>query len=196
MKYFLSISLFFLFSLNLTAQNLDEVFDDGGLSTVKNNVTFNASDLVEGFISFGYNRYLGQRFSIGLSVGIYAYQGFPLHLPNDHSFKYYKIDNFDRGFMFHLKFRRYWSDHEGFFWQYGILYRKKVLNNTDYTFTSLPEIKLGYRFNIYQHLYLSASAGWGFGFYGIKSSAYRSSVWNVSDVEWYMPLNIEVAYDF
>jgi len=196
MKHLLSIILISLISLNITAQGLDEVFDDGGLSTVKNNVTFNASDLVEGFLSIGYNRYIGRRASIGVSLGVYVFQGFPLHLPNEYNYNYYSINSFDRGFMFHFKFRRYWDDHEGFYWQYGFLYRKKVLDNTDFTLTSLPEMKLGYRFSIYQHIYLSASVGFGFGFYGVKSSAYRSSVWNVSDVEWYIPLNIEAAYDF
>ncbi len=196
MKQLLGIILISLISLNITAQNLDEVFDDGGLSTVKNNVTFNASDFVEGYLSFGYNRYLGSRTAIGISLGMYIFDGQPLKLPNEFNYDFYDLKNFDSGFMFQFKLRRYWDDHEGFFWQYGYLYRKKVMNNTDFTLSSLPEVKFGYRFNLYQHIFLSASAGFGFAFYGIKSSAIRSSVWNVSEVEWYIPLNVELAYDF
>jgi hypothetical protein len=195
MKYFLSISLFFLFSLNLTSQDLDEVFDDGGLSNMKNNVYFSANDLVEGFISFGYTRYIGSRTAIGLSLGVYIIDGYSLHLPNNNNSIFHE-GGFDSGFRFHFKLRRYLYDYDGFYWQYGYLFQKNVLLNTDFTLSSVPEMKFGYRWNFFQRLSLSASVGFGFGFYSIKSSALKSSIWNVSNIEWYIPLNVEFAYDF
>ena len=70
-----AIFLLFTFSIlgNLIAQDLDDVFDDGGLSSVRNNINFSASDIVEGFFTVGYDRYVGQSSSVGIAFGLYLF---------------------------------------------------------------------------------------------------------------------------
>jgi len=197
MKLNLIIILISVFtSFNLAGQNLDEVFDDGGLSTVKNNVNFSVSDMIEGFFTLGYQRYIGERSSIGLDVGVFLFTGPKMHYPYGFSSYYDFPDSFEKGYLLHFRYRHYRADHDGLFWQYGVLFHTRSVNNKDYTFLSLPEIKLGYRFKLYELFYISASIGGGVAFYTTKNSYDGYNAFYASDAVLYFPLNIDIAYDF
>ncbi|MCK5857536.1 MAG: hypothetical protein KAG64_08600 [Bacteroidales bacterium] len=194
----LSITLFFLFiTLSSSAQELDEVFNDGNLSTVKNNIHFSLSDMTEGYINIGYDRYLGDHSSIGATVGLYLFNGPNLYYFGGNYRNRRPEDklNFDSGFMFHLRARFFRFRSEGFFYQIGFMIRQtKLLNNT-YSFLSVPETKFGYQISITDRIGATASVGIGLGIAEIKQSGSKSSIWNISDAGIFFPLNIEVHYN-
>lgn len=196
MKFLFFLGLLFT-TYSISAQGLDEVFDDGGLSEVKNNINFSVSDFVEGFLTIGYERYVGRSSSVGIGFGVFLFNGMNMHanFGFDQYYTYPSI-NYEGGFMVQFRYRRYLNDHSGLFWQYGIYYNSRYIKNIDYTLLSVPETKIGYRWSFLDRLNVAASVGFGFGFHGVKNNASRSSILNVKSVSWYIPLNVDLAYDF
>jgi hypothetical protein len=200
MKRILTILLISIsISLQAQEQSLDKVFDDGGLSNIKNNVSISASDLVEGFFTVSYNRYLGERSSLGLAFGLYLFSGPALHWNVGLNKSYYsQLDeiDYDRGYMFRFSYRMYTADHYGLFWQYDLMYKSRGIDNANYKFLVIPEIKYGYSWSFLDRFRLSASAGFGFGFHVIKETSTNLSIFDFEDMSIYFPINIEMAYEF
>jgi len=185
-------------SLQAQDQDLDKVFDDGGISNIKNSVFISASDLVEGFFTVGYTRYVGESSSLGLAFGLYLYSGPAMHwsITSDDSF-YNSLNeiDYDKGFMFHFIYRSYFADHDGFFWQYGLMYKSRKISTVSYNFLAVPELKFGYSLSVLKNIKLSANGGLGFGFYILKDTSISADIADV-DMSLYFPINVEVAYVF
>jgi hypothetical protein len=195
----ITLLIFISISLQAQEQSLDKVFDDGGLSNIKNNVSISASDLVEGFFTVGYNRYIGERSALGLSFGLYLFSGPALHWNFGANKPYYsQLDDitYARGYLFRFSYRVYISDHDGLFMQYGFMYKSRGLDNADYKFLAIPEFKYGYSWTLLDRFCMSATAGLGFGFHVLKETSTNLSIFDIEDMSVYIPINIELAYEF
>jgi hypothetical protein len=90
----------------------------------------------------------------------------------------------------------YTADHYGLFWQYDLMYKSRGIDNANYKFLVIPEIKYGYSWSFLDRFRLSASAGFGFGFHVIKETSTNLSIFDFEDMSIYFPINIEMAYEF
>ncbi|RLD67771.1 MAG: hypothetical protein DRI84_01520 [Bacteroidetes bacterium] len=206
-----SIALLFL-SLsiigNVYAQDLDDVFDDGGMSNIKNNVGINATDLVEGFLTIQYERYLGPHYAINLRGGPLVYDGIPMHLMLlfDNSGYVSYDDKFTNGFLMGLNIRVYMADHTGWFTSYDFMFtRRNSISERENTFTFAYII--GFKWNVYNRFSIIPSTGVGLGFQQLyplydPPNTYltdddRSFMYGeFTNFGFYFPIHINVAYDF
>ena len=184
------------FSLSSQAQELDDVFDDGGLSNIKNNVYFSISDISEGYLNIGYARYLGEHTSVGFTFGYHLFDGYGLnYLAGDAPYNLGKDVDWDSGYLLRLSVRFSQMHGEGFYTQGGILFHKRTNEVAMYKFFSFPEYKIGYQLSLSNRLYASASIGIGIGVgvFGKKDGNY--SVFDFQDLGFYIPINIDLCYD-
>jgi len=196
MKSLLLLLLLF-FSLSIQSQNLEKVFDDGGLSTIKNNVHFSVSDMIEGYLNIGYDRYIGQHSSIGVTVGVYLFNGQGLYyFFGDNTQGLGTIHDFDKGYLIRFQFRSFLFRNDGFFWQYGIMFRQLQNTTHKYSFLSIPEAKFGYQYEITNRITATASVGFGLGLGSLQKVGSQTSDWGIGDSGFYMPLNIDIHYNF
>ena len=188
-----------LFSISLQAQDLDEVFDDGGLSKIKNNVNFSISDLIGGNLGIGYDRYLGKHTSLGVNVGIFLYNGPNLFLFYGDMYQAPSMNTeFDKGFIFHFRFRRFNFQSDGLYWQYGFTIQSKSNQDSKFDFVSFPDFKFGYNYPLTERLILSASVGIGLASAGISNINTKPgfNIYLFDGGGIYLPFDLELHYDF
>jgi len=191
MKIFI-LSLFFIIIsfTSVKAQDLDDVFNDDGISNIKSSVTISASDLIEGYINIGYNRYLFVSGEIGVAFGIYAFNGQPMYLEYGESPKNSDI-HFESGYIFRFRLRHYLGDYEGFFLQFGFSYRMKKNNNIEYKIINLSLVQMGYRYQLAPKMGISIYSGFGAYF---KNQPFYGTGFDHIGV--FIPLYMEFSYDF
>ncbi len=196
MKIFFAFTIFTLFSVGLIAQDLDDVFDDGGLSNINNGIGINISKLVEGALCIHYERYLKPNMSLVLNVGPILFDGLPVNfalVSYDNTHYYQPANSLNYGFMFDLQYRGYVAESEGWLAAYEIGYRfqdRTDETNSRYHLT----YTFGYKYRI-QHFAISSSLGLGFMVYGYKD---KKEVFPSTDYSGglYLPLNIDITYEF
>ncbi len=190
MKIFL-LSLFFIISFtSVKAQDLDEVFNDDGISNIKSSVNISASDLIEGYINIGYNRHFYVSDEVGVAFGIYAFNGQPMYLEYGEGPNISGL-HFESGYIFRFRLRRYFGDYEGFFWQFGFNYRMKKINNIEYKTLSVSLVHIGYRYQLAPKMGVSAYSGFGAYFKNQPSYGLGLDYLGV-----FIPLYMEFSYDF
>jgi len=195
----LILSILLILSISVQSQDLDDVFDDGGYSNIKNNVTLSVSDLIEGFINVGYNRNVGDNSTLGFTIGFYLFSGQPLHLNIGEEQSYFtKLEKFtyDKGFMFRFQYRFFFIDYDGLYMQYGFLYNSRKTAASTYTFIGAPELKMGYTWRFLNQFHLNVSGGFGFGFHFVNKPQVNISILDLDNLSIYLPLNLEIGYEF
>jgi hypothetical protein len=196
MKILFVFTVFTFFSISLFAQDLDEVFDDGGLSNIKNGIGISISKLVEGAVCIHYERYLKPNMSLVFNVGPILFDGLPMNLAivaYDKTHYYQPDKTLNYGFIFDLQYRGYVSESDGWLAAYEIGYRYQDLTdetNSRYHLT----YTFGYKYRI-QHFAISSSLGLGFMVYGYKN---KKDVFPSTSFSGglYFPLNIDITYEF
>ena len=186
-----------LTSFNLAGQDLDEVFDDGGLSEVKHNVHFSISDFSEGYLNIGYARYFGDQMFVGITLGYHAFDGYGLYMfGGDAPYNLGKDSDWDNGYLIRISARGFASRGEGLYAQLGFTFHKRTNETKKYLFFNFIEYKVGYQLVLSDQLIVSASVGIGFGvgLYGEKDKHYSLS--DFQDRVAYIPFNAEIYYVF
>jgi len=152
MKNIVLSVIFLLFVLIGNAQNLDEVFDDGGLSEVNGFFSTNITKVIEGNINIGYNKYLvNNKYSVGLAAGYKVFNGYDLFYGNDN------ID-VDGGYYLELNFYMYDYLYEGFYMGEVIRYNRAHTATKTYNNVELV-INLGYRYYLTNRFSIAADIG-------------------------------------
>jgi hypothetical protein len=168
-------TLFLLIILNaaiLPAQDLDEIFDDGGLSNIQNSVSISLSNLVEGVFSLRYERYLKENTSFALEGGMVLYNGlFPMKAVLGSDLKnYYTVpDSMNSGFYIASELRFYAADQWGYFTAIDMSFRRRKGDfYGDYEY--MMGWKFGYRYLFPKKIFLEASLGLGIIAYGHRNN--------------------------
>lgn len=202
--------MIFLFAFTLftgaNAQSLDDVFDDGGLSNINNNVSIRVSDLVEGFVSIGVEHYFKNQSSIGGGFGFLVFDGMDMHylLTFDREIPNFHVGEMTKGYLFHVFYRAYIADHDRLFTQYSFSFKKRQGNLSKEQTFAIPEWRIGYKFKLTNRLSLLAATGFGLGFEKVSSKPgntyldgrpinYESEIFNFG---FYIPFSIDIAFDF
>ena len=193
----LLVLFFSVISLCICAQDIDEVFDDGGLASISNNVSFSFSDIKEGYLTINYERYLGEHIGLGFGFGPLLFDGkmlgysFVMDEPTD-------TNSYNKGFKLDFHYRIYFGSQDGFLINYNFGYRN-VKN--DYLSKNIFEIltfSIGYKWMFYNHFSLIGYAGAGFHFSNsrslIPSNQNNSSIDN--EFGFQFPIRLELAYGF
>lgn len=142
----------FIFVLGVNAQNLDDVFDDGGLSNVNGSLSTNITQLIEGDINIGYNKFLNDKsYSIGLAAGYRAFNGYSL--------SYGATNNFVEG-GYYLEFNFYNYDYlfKDFYIGEIVRYNRNHTSTEKYNNIELV-INVGYRYYLTSRLSVAADIG-------------------------------------
>ena len=165
----------FLFVLGVNAQNLDDVFDDGGLSEVQGFFRTNLSKFIEGDINIGYNKYFTDKnISVGLAVGYKVFNGYNMAFGGNAA-------DADGGYFFEFNYYTYDYLFEGFYLGGVFRYNKYKTSTSDCNGIDLGVI-YGYRYYFADRFSVAADIGVSFSlmdYVGIS-----------------IPFNIYVGMDF
>jgi hypothetical protein len=168
------VIFFVLIVLNaaiLPAQDLDEVFDDNGLSNIDNAVSVSLSNLVEGVLSLRFEHCLRSNLSFALEGGLVLYNGLiPMKGVLGSNIKnYYTVpDSMHAGYFIGSELRLYAADQWGYFTGMDISFRRRKGDFFgDYEF--MMGWKFGYKYLFPRKLFIEASLGLGIYAYGHRS---------------------------
>ena len=120
-----------LFSiLPMQSQDIDDVFNDGGIASIKQQVGINAGELINGYFTVLYERYFMKELGIGAHIGYLVSDGLvsPDYFPRNASFT--------SGYMIKLYFKGYYSDSfQGLFFEWDYQFRKKNMETFWYRYS-------------------------------------------------------------
>ena len=204
-KVYLILFSIFLFSTLQAQDDLDDAFDDGGLSDIKNSVAINVSDLVEGSLSIRYERLIGNSHTLYVEGGLVLYDALiPLKAAIVTNFKdYYNVpSDMHSGFLFGLGYRSYFADQWGFYSSYEIYFRKR---KGDYygDIEFFMGARYGYKYMFDSNIYIDGSIGLGLLTY--RHSAIDPAILPANPNDWEpeftsfgfgIPFKFSVGYSF
>lgn len=196
---FLSIILFFhtVTSAQSKDDDLDHLFDDGGMSTAKNVVKLNLATIIIGDVPFSYERIIGER--IGIEVGVGKLMNYynpdlaELSFGNDLEEENLQIKGPKGGYSFVIFPKYYYNNKAPLTMYSGLKYRKR-----NYTFNSKEDIILtdfsfnyGFQFTLIKKLVVDYNMGIGFRWRKDENTAVESEINNIT-----LPLAVKIGYLF
>lgn len=207
MKKFIIVFLVLGLIGTVKSQDLDDVFDDGGISRIKNNVGISATDLMEGFLTINYERYIGEKIALGVRGGFVLFEGVPTYLHFcpfcDNAYYESTGDKFNKGFLMGITYKGYFVDHTAWFVSYDALFFRRNSISERENFFSFS-FTFGYKWDIQDRISIIPSTGFGLGFsnlYPTNDPALNKEetsffFGDFTNFGFYIPFNLNVAYDF
>ena len=186
----------FLFSFIAQAQDLDEVFDDGGQSSFKNSVSLRLSSLIEGTPTIQYERFIGENSGLVINAGLSLYEGFPMTVLVSMDIKefYTRTGFLNRGFLLGLQYRRYLIDHDGFYTAYEAEFQRRhsvdnLYKDNRFTLTFL----YGFKWVIKDAYCITLSTGLGVIYYNRNNT---STLDEYVALGFHIPVRFSFTYQF
>jgi len=169
---------------------LDEVFDDGGMSSSKQQIGVNAGELLNGYFTMYYERYMSRHIGLGVQLGYLVNDGVVTH---DYFIGY---TDFTSGLMFKFYYKKYYKfDYRGLFFEWNYQYRYRSQEKYKNAFQGLG-FMYGYRL-FYHRIGLSAYGG---GMYGNENREEQVLINGVEEVnksnDWGLRLQIGLNVSF
>lgn len=178
--------------------NVDQYFDEGEVSSLKNSFKYNVASLYNGDVHFNYERVIGSFFSIELGAGYllpyYNHNAYYAASQNDFTFSP------QGGYSWSVMPRAYFNYNAPFAIYFGVKYRKRnyTLENGSSKMVQYAMIA-GYQFLVNDRICIDLNYGAGFDLYtGPREMLEEDVEYIESEKEkmLVMPINISVGYIF
>lgn len=197
MKTFLLFLLGILTYYNTIAQSIDEVFDDGGISTMNSSIGISANDLLAGILCIQFEHLALSRYSFIVKGGYTFFDGIHTNLifteKTSRTSYYNPLGELNYSFVTGFQIRGYIEGFSGWFTAIDIGYRYQN-RSLEKNYQSVLNYLIGYKWTI-NHFSIEPSTGFGLIIYGYKTN---SGFYPYGDMMagFNLPININLAFNF